>query len=284
MFPPEAALHVWRESEVDLEALALVAEVDARSEAGGTLRDTLSPQCILGATPKDRQSLLDRMPGAAERADEPTAVVETHIRGEDPVRGERARQERYKDPRGTDLLREKRRVDRTRPSECEEGEVPRVETPPREDRFHCSDHVRLDDPPYAEDDFVQGDSHPACKFAETLLRIIPPQRHRAPKEGRGKEARQKVRVRDRGLDPSKAIAHRPWVRPGACGPDAKRPARIDSREAPAARADGRDVDDAQGQGQAVHVCLVRVRRGTIKDDGEIRACPTHVERDEVANS
>src|SRR5437870_3803152 len=169
MFPPEAALHVWRESEVDLEALALVAEVDARSEAGGTLRDTLSSQRILGSTPKDRQNLLDRMPGAAERADEPAAVVKTHVRREDPVRGERARQEGYKDARGTDLLREKRRVDRPRPSECEEGEVPRVETPPREDRLHRSDHVRLDDPPHAEDGFVQGDSHPACEVAQTLL-------------------------------------------------------------------------------------------------------------------
>src|SRR5437867_2228358 len=112
MFPPEAALHVGRESEVDLEALAPVAEVDARSEAGGTLRDILSSQCILGATPKDRQNLLDRMPGAAERADEPTAVIEAHIRGENPVRGERARQERHEDPRGTDLLREDRKSTR----------------------------------------------------------------------------------------------------------------------------------------------------------------------------
>ena len=83
---------------------------------------------------------------------------------------------------------------------------------------------------------------------QTLLRKIPPQRQRAPKERRGKEARQKVRVRDRGLAPAKAVAHRPRVRAGTCGSDAKRPARIDSCEASTPGADGRDVDDAQGQG------------------------------------
>ena len=91
-----------------------------------------------------------------------------------------------------------------------------------------------------------------------------------------------IRVRDRGRGASLPVRGRPRIGAGARGADFQQPTRIEARLRAAAGADGGQVDDGYGDGQApLELELARRADCSVHDDADVGARAAHVEGDHV---
>src|SRR3989454_1657169 len=169
MFSSEGSFHHRRERHVDRVALAYEPEVHAGKEFRGPRCEALGGEAANRLSLQSSETLLHRRAGPAQRPDQALGVIEAHVRGQNPIRRERTRKERDEDMGRADLPGEERSMERTGPAEREEGQVSRVQAPPREDRLHRPHHVRLDHPPHAQNRLILPEMHRVPEGTEALL-------------------------------------------------------------------------------------------------------------------
>ena len=219
-----------------------------------------------------------------ERTMQRAHVVVTHVGQHTAERRGDAGKARHEHPGDAELAGDGRRVQRPRPAEREQHELPRVV--PLLDRDHPRrvGHLVVGD---REDRRRRVLGVQSQRLADGLDDAVAypfevRRRQIAGKRSGIDAAEHCVGVGHRRCLAAAPVADRSGARPGALRSDPEQSAGIDPRDAAAARSDGVDVDQREVQRHRVgQVLLVGDRGAAVADKGEIEARASHVAGEHV---
>src|SRR5262249_28580168 len=161
-------------------------------------------------------------------------------------------------------------------------EATRIEPALDEEALHRERHLLARERVHAPRRRVGVEAERAADLAERRDGALVVEHHAAAEEvARIDEAERDERVGDRRLAPAAAIAGGARIGAGAPRADAEAAARVDPRDAPAARADRVDGDHREPGPEAEQLGPDAPRRRAVRDDRDVEARAAHVARDDV---
>ena len=267
----------------NLPALMPVAQVGGARHGAGRFGDGLAREPVGGVAlhvPIRRRHLRRRR--LAARVDERLRVVVSQVGEQQPVGRKNAGRGRDDDGFDSEQRRQGAGVERSRAAEGDEGEVRRVESAPDGYGAHRARHVVVGDFDYAGGGgFHAHAERVGDALADGAAREVGVQRDLAAEQTRGQMPQRQARVGDGGRVPAERVAGRPRMRPRAFGSHDQAAGGRHARHAPAARADGGDVEHRQAQRQAADVALDRHVGRAAARQAYVGARAADVERYEV---
>ena len=283
---PEPAL---RDLRAQLEPLPVVAALRDPLEALALGRHPV----VLEVAPAVRDELLDkrvqpldgRLVDVRQGRDERAHVLVLHVGLEEPHRRRDPGRDGDEHVARRDGLGERHPVERPRPAEGDEGELPGVHPSRHRVRADREGHVGVDDPDDAEgrvgdgqaellpDLLLDGAARAVGIDGEVapqhLVRVEPP-------EG-------DLGVGDGGLVAALAVAGGAGVRPRRARPHVEPARRVDVGDGPAPRADGHEVDHRDEDRVPAHVGVARVHDldAPVGDGADVGRGAADVDGDDV---
>src|SRR5581483_5648243 len=272
-----------RQRNLLLVVLAEVAHLDASPDlqaAVVALAANLADG--VGDQPRERIAKLCALRGRGRQRACP-APIDLRRGGHDAECRRQPRMQRDEDSLYAEALAELAGMERPRAAEREEVEATVVETPIDGDEADRVRHVLVRHTHDRKRGGLDGRVEPPGDPRDRLRGELDVERHPATEEEARVEAPEHdVRVGDGRIGPAAAVRGGAGVATGALGADAQESAAVEAGDRAAACADRRHVDErADDRNGPVDVVALGEGDAAVLDDAYVRACPTHVERDQV---